>query len=215
MQNTKYKIFDISLPLTNDTIVYPGNPAVSISFQQSLPQDSANVSEISLGSHTGTHVDAPYHVNNKWKKMHEIPLDCFIGPCRVIDATGCTEAVHIRDLVRDRGIMSGERILAKTNNSIRGFDEWYDDYVYLDGGAAEFLAGKDIALFGIDYLSVKQRGSDDTRPHDALLQKNIPIFEGLNLKDVPPGEYQFIGLPLHIPGIDGAPARAILLDTSV
>jgi arylformamidase len=99
----------------------------------------------------------------------------------------------------------------KTSNSLRGYDRFYADYVWLDGDAAIFLAGKGIALFGIDYLSVKQKGGADNRPHTALLDKDIVIFEGLDLSAVEPGRYFFAGLPLRLVGLDGAPARAVLL----
>lgn len=204
-------IYDISLPLTDTTIVYPGNPDISITAHHQLPKDSSNISRIDFGSHSGTHIDAPRHADNKAMPIDKIPLNVFVGPCRVLDMTHCNDAVRIKDLTRKPGIRSGDRILVKTKNSLRGFDAFYDDYVYLDGDGADFLAGRDIALFGIDYLSVKQRGSKDFRPHTSLLNKNVPIFEGLDLKNVPAGEYYFIGLPLKFIGIDGSPARAVLV----
>src|SRR3989344_5546401 len=124
-------IYDISLSLTNKTIVYPGNPDISVEPHHKIPRDSSNISKISFGSHSGTHIDAPLHAKNGAMPIDAIHLKTFIGPCRVLDMTHCEDAVLIRDLARNKGIRSGERILVKTRNSLRGFDEFYEDYVYL------------------------------------------------------------------------------------
>ncbi|MDO8590750.1 MAG: hypothetical protein Q7R65_02090 [bacterium] len=108
-------------------------------------------------------------------------------------------------------VKKAERILVKTRNSLRGFDKFYDDYIYLNGDAADYLAELGISLFGIDYFSVKQRGSKDQRPHTSLLSKNIPIIEGLDLSQVPAGNYTLVCLPLKFTGIEGGPARVILI----
>jgi arylformamidase len=110
-----------------------------------------------------------------------------------------------------KDIQSGERILFKTTNSQRGFETFYADYIFLSGDAAEYLAEKGVKLVGIDALSIKQKGSPDTRPHTVLLAKNIPILEGINLIAVTEGIYHLIVLPLKFMHIDGSPARAILL----
>ncbi len=201
------EIIDISIPLTEKTIVYPGNPNVKI--VEKAGKSSVH-SEISFGSHTGTHVDAQKHVFPDGKALDEIPLVSFVGKARVLDMTDVKESISIEDVKRFN-VKAGERILVKTQNSLVGFETFRDDYIYLSGDAADYLASLPIALFGIDYLSIKKRGGSDNRPHTSLLSKNIPIFEGLNLKEAEPGEYFFVGLPLHFPGLDGSPARAILL----
>lgn len=215
------KIFDISLPLDNKTLIYPGNPEMTIEPYRTVPEHPTNLSKISLGSHTGTHVDAPRHVDNEAIGVDKINLETCIGPCRVLDISGVEEKITISDLEKEN-IRQGERILVKTQNSLRGFCEFREDYIYLDGDAADYLAGQGIILFGIDGLSVKKRGGparhgkpgvaggEDVRPHTSLLSKNIVIFEGLDLSGVDPGEYQFIGLPLRFTDLDGSPARAVL-----
>ncbi|MFY9457384.1 MAG: cyclase family protein, partial [Candidatus Spechtbacterales bacterium] len=120
------------------------------------------------------------------------------------------EKITTADLEKER-IREGERILVKTQNSLRGFEKFPDDPIYLDGDAADFLAERGIILFGIDWLSVKKRGGEDVRPHTSLLRKNIVLFEGLDLSNVESGEYQFVGLPLRFTNLDGAPARAVLI----
>ena len=204
-----FKIIDISLPLNSSTIIYPGNPKVQI---ESVREASSMDSKITLGSHTGTHIDAPKHVFEDGASLDAIPLEQMVGKCRVLDFTDAKNSIKISDLEK-HGIKEGERILAKTKNSSIGFDKFRNDYIYLDGDAAEYLAKKKIALFGIDYLSVKQKGSSDIRAHTELLKNNIVIFEGLDLSKADEGEYTFIGLPLKFTGIDGSPARAILLQS--
>lgn len=200
-------IIDISWPLAQGVAVYPGNPELRIVPQAG--KTSAH-SEITIGSHTGTHIDAPRHVFTRGKGINTVSLNTIIGPCRVVDCTQAQSAITVADLQPHR-ILRGERILVKTKNSRLGHKVFYTDYVYLDGDAAEWLAARKIKLFGIDYLSVKQRGSADNRPHTALLGKNIPIIEGLDLHAVKPGKYQLIALPLKFVGLDGAPARVVLV----
>ncbi len=203
----QFHVIDISLPLYQGMITYPGNPELKI---RPLLGRTSLITEINMGSHTGTHVDAQSHVFPKGKPIDSIKLSRFVGECRVVNMTHVKKAVMVADLAKEN-IKKGERILVKTKNSLKGFNKFYNNYIYLDGDAAEYLAKKNIGLFGIDYLSVKQKGSADHRPHTALLKKNIPIFEGLDLSKVSPGKYFFIGLPLRFIDMDGAPARAVLV----
>ena len=201
------KVIDISLSLHKNTIIYPGNPEVNI---KTIKGKTSTHSEIAMGSHTGTHMDAPKHIFENGDGVDKIDLNKVIGECRVLDMTRLKEAISADDFKKET-VKKGERILVKTRNSKRGFKKFYDDYVYLGGEAAEFLAQKKISLFGIDYLSVKKRGGLDNRPHTELLKNGIVIFEGLDLSKVKPGKYFFVGLPLKLMGLDGSPARAILL----
>ncbi|MSU55656.1 MAG: cyclase family protein [Candidatus Taylorbacteria bacterium] len=203
------EIFDISLPLNNKTVVYPGNVPLSIEVHHEMPEHATHLSKIVMGSHTGTHVDAPSHAVQGASSLDSIPIETFVGPCRVLDCTGSVSSIKISDL-KKFDVKRGERILVKTQNSLSGFDKFRDDYVYLDGDAADYLAELGIMIFGIDYFSVKQRGSKDQRPHTSLLSKNIPIIEGLDLSKVSAGDYMLICLPLKFVGIEGGPARVIL-----
>jgi len=209
-----FKIIDISIPLNSSTIIYPGDPKTVI---ESTEKGHPLVSKITLGSHTGTHIDAPKHFLKGGVSLDKIPLEQIVGKCRVLDFSDAEESIKISDLEK-HNIQAGERILAKTKNSEIGFDavpagrqEFSNDYIYLDSDAAEFLAEKKILLFGIDYLSVSKRGSSDKRAHTELLKNNIVIFESLDLSKAEAGEYTFVGLPLKFTGIDGSPVRAILL----
>lgn len=204
------RIYDISLSLNSKTIIYPGNPGMFIKPHKIVPEYPTNLSQIIFGSHTGTHADAPRHIDSGAIGVDKIDLGKCIGPCRVLDFANVEEKIAVADLERCN-IQAGERILARTKNSLRGFSQFFENFIYLDGDAADYLALKRIALFGIDSLSIKKCGGKDTRPHTSLLRKNIVIFEGLDLSKVKPGSYQFIGLPLKFTDLDGAPARAVLI----
>ncbi len=222
------QIIDISIPLNNATPIYPNNVPLSVSNYKSMPESATQLSSITMGSHTGTHIDAPGHAIAGAPMLDAVLLEVFIGPCRVLDFSSVTapggevtkamlEAEHIMQGSKEGNEGSqgnkGERILLKTYNSVRGFDIFYEDYVYLSGDGADYLARLGVMLVGIDALSIKQRGSSDHRPHLSLLSKNIPIMEGIDLKDVAEGDYELFCPPLAFTGIDGAPARAILIKT--
>lgn len=202
------KIIDISIPINKHTVVYPGNPAVEIEELKSQSSGSI-ISKITLGTHTATHADAQKHVIERGKPLETIPLDTFIGECRVIDCTEDNEFVSLKT-IEQANIQQGERILLKTHNSIRGFSTFYEDFIYVSPEAASYLAER-VSLIAIDYFSIKQKGSKDNRPHTAFLEKNIPIIEGIDLSSVEPGVYTLVALPLKLTDIDGAPLRAILL----
>ena len=203
------QIIDISIPLSSSTIVYPGNPQIEIEEIQSEASKSI-ISKITSGSHNGTHIDAPKHAIENGKSITDIPLDVFMGPCRVVDCTADTGAV-LRETLESKNIQSGERILLKTSNSQRGYTKFYPDFVYLSPEGAQYLSEVGIALVGIDYFSIKQKGSTDNRPHTLLLEKDIPIIEGIDLSQVEEGKYTLVAFPLKYMGMDGAPARVVLL----
>lgn len=206
----KNTIIDISVSLSEDTVVYPGDPQIKVGVFKEWSPTSSKLSEISFGTHSGTHIDSPAHCLENGKRIEDLSLDAFVGPARVLDFNSSVEKISKEDLV-SKNIKSGERILAKTRNSKEGFATWRDNFAYLDGEAADYLAEVGIKLFGIDYLSVKQKGSKDNRAHISLLSKDIPILETINLAEVEEGEYFLVCVPLKILGVEGAPARAILL----
>ncbi len=187
--------------------IYPGNPDVV--FEERSGRTSVHT-KLSFGTHTGTHMDAPKHVFEQGISVDKMPLSACIGPCRVLDMTHCKNAVKKEDLEREN-ISAQERILLKTKNSLGDQEVFTENYVYLDGDAADYLASIPVVLLGIDALSVKQSGGEDFRPHTAILEKNIPIIEGLALGEVPAGGYFLVALPLKLQGLDGSPVRAVLL----
>ena len=143
--------------------------------------------------------------------MESIPLACFVGPCRVLDFSASDESTIPRSFLELQNIQTGERIVFKTKNSDRGFAQMYDQYVSVSSEAAAYLAEVGVVLVGIDAPSIKARGSSDNCPHIALLERGIPIVEGIDLSLVAAGDYELCCLPLRLIGVEGAPARAILV----
>lgn len=203
------EIIDISLPISAEMPTYPGTAATQIHEVRS-GSGSSVLSEISLTSHAGTHIDAPSHSLPHSPAINELDITLFYGDCRVLDLTGCHTSISEHDLT-EHNIQPGERILFKTQNSQRGFAEFYDDYIYLESQAAHYLGELGVKLIGIDALSIKQRGAPDNTAHTALLSRGIPIIEGLNLKDIVPDTYTLCAFPLAFQGIDGSPTRAVLM----
>lgn len=202
------RIIDISMEIRPDMPVYPGDPAPCFERHATLAEDGYNVTLISLGSHTGTHVDAELHVSEQGRGVADLPPRSFYGPCEVLDLTGAGRVIRVEHL-RGRNIRQGSIVLLKTRTSLDDGGAFRDDYAHLTEEAALYLVDKGLLTLGIDSLSVE--GLDgDGRIHD-LLVRRMTVFEGLRLKDVVPGGYIFAGLPLKV-RLDGAPARAILIE---
>ena len=204
------KIFDVTLPISKELIVYPGDPPIKIKRTQTIGKNGAkyNLSAFSFGSHTGTHIDAPLHLFQNGLAADHLPLEMLIGPARVVEITSPRideEALQEFDLTAD------VRLLFKTRNSyLWGRNEFVQEYVYITPEAAKYLIKEGIKLVGIDYLSVEKFGSEEPLVHTELLGAGTIIIEGLNLREVEPGDYEMICLPLKVKDSDGSPARIVL-----
>jgi len=202
---------DISIPLRDGMVHWPNDPPISIKRIQDIEQGAtANLSTISMGAHSGTHVDAPIHFIRQGKGIDHIPLDTLVGKARVIEIKD-QESITPEELASHRP-RRGERILFKTRNTSEVWrkDDFVEDFVFISDAAADFLVNRGIRLVGVDYLSVGSFKHGGSYVHKTLLSSGIWIIEGLKLSDVTPGKYDLICLPLRIVGGDGAPARAIL-----
>ena len=203
------EIFDISVPIRDGMLHYTGNPPVHVRRVSSLEDgDQVNVSELDMGAHSGTHVDAPDHFLNGGAGAEMLPLESLIGPAEVVDATSATVALDLVTL-RDLELLppGAERILFKTRNSqLWSRNEFTRDFVRLDGEAAAYLVERGVKLLGIDYLSI-----GDAEAHRTLLSAGVVCVEGLDLRGIEPGSYELVCLPLKLVGSDGAPARAVLI----
>ncbi len=202
---------DVSVSLHTGMAHWPDNPPVQIEYMLHMSRgDICNVSTLSLGSHTGTHMDGPFHFLPEGKGLHEMPFDAAIGRARVLEISD-PESIK-PDELRLHKIRQGERLLFKTLNSSRCWqtDTFIEDFVYISQEAARYLASIGVKTVGIDYLSVGGYTKDGVETHRALLEADIWIIEGLDLSPVEPGTYELICLPVKIDGSDGAPARAIL-----
>lgn len=203
-------IIDISLEINEEMAFYPGNPQPEIEKYRQRPQDSTTESKITIGSHTGTHVDAPQHVMEGGKTVKEIELENFYGAASVLDLTGCKENVDRQDL--EKKDLENDIVLLKTDNSLNNYEEFREDFTYLTLEAVEYLIKKEVKTVGIDYLSlVEFEGGEKAAKAHRLANEKMTVIEGLDLRNVEPGNYEFSGMPLKME-TDGAPMRAVLID---
>ncbi len=200
---------DISVTTRDGMVHWPGDPPVHIERVQDLSRgDSHSLSNLSLGSHSGTHVDAPAHFLKGAIAIDDMPPGVMLGPARVIEITD-TNSIKPEELAQHR-LRRGQRILFKTRNSMlwHRTSEFVEDFVYLTPEAAKYLADRGVSVIGVDYLSVGGYHRDGSEVHRILLGAGIWIIEGLDLSAVEAGRYELACLPLKIENGDGAPARA-------
>jgi arylformamidase len=195
---------DVSVTIRPGMPIYAGDPGVSRELAKSIERgDAANVSRLELGAHTGTHVDAPCHFIPGGAAAEDLPLEPFVGPCVVVDATAASATIEADSLELPP---DAERVLFKTANSrLWERESFTPDFVRLGASAAHALVERGVRLVGIDYLSL---GTPEA--HVALLGRGVGVVEGLDLRGVDPGSYVIACLPVKIAGSDGAPARALL-----
>ncbi len=207
---SKTQWIDISLPLKPGMVHWPGDPPFEIQRVHNMGKgDGVNLSRIIMGTHSGTHIDAPIHFIANGKSVDLMPLEAAVGPARVIEIS---DGQSIKpDEIRKHRIRQGERILFKTSNSayLWNTNDFTEDFVFISDEAASYLAERKLTLVGVDYLSVG-RFKGGSGIHKALLQEGVWIIEGLNLSQVPQGKYDLICLPLRMVDADGAPCRAIV-----
>ena len=205
-------IYDVTVPIRSGMPIYEGDPPVKIEAASLLASgDSANVSFLHLGAHTGTHVDAPAHFIEGAAKIDSLSFDILIGPARLIHVAEDRTEID-SEFLSSCDLENVERIIFRTRNS--GFWEsgFRKDFTHLLPEAAEMLVNRGVKLVGTDYLSIEKFHSGHHRTHIALLARGVVIVEGLNLSGVPAGDYELICLPLKIAegAGDGAPARVVL-----
>lgn len=202
---------DISVPIRTGMPHWPDNPPIVVEKIMDMDHGAAaNVSKMSLGVHTGTHVDAPSHFTPDGPGVDALPLDALVGVARVIQIHG--DAVTVADL-EAANITRGERILLKTRNSPAAWQrpDFVENAVALTAESATWIAKRGVMTLGIDYLSVGSYAADNGEPvHHALIDAGIIMIEGLDLTAITPGVYDLVCLPLKIADADGAPARAIV-----
>jgi arylformamidase len=201
------KIIDISREICEGMTTYKNNEEKKpVITQTRTISEGSNECIISMNSHTGTHIDAPYHIFNNGKKIDELPLEYFYGKCKVFDLTSLDEKITKSDLDK-LDINENDIVLFKTKNS---FENEFDfDFVYLDKIAAQYLVDRKIKTVGIDSLGI-ERNQPEHETHKLLLRNNIPILEGLDLQNAENGEYTLCCFPLKL-NIDGSPVRAVLI----
>lgn len=199
---------DISVTLNEHLHIFPGDPVVRFERVHD-PTTHFHLTRIQLGSHAGTHIDAPAHLLPGGATVDAIPLNTLIGPCRVIDLRGQAGAISASTL-NASGLNGVQRLLLRTDNSrLWQQDGFVENYVGLTPDAARFLVECGIRLIGIDYLSIEPfEGMGEA--HRILLEASTIILEGLDLSNVSAGDFELICLPLKLVGLDGSPCRAVL-----
>ncbi|QRN83803.1 cyclase family protein [Chloroflexota bacterium] len=211
------RIYDISLPITPEMAVWPGDPEVTLRRVNSLDKgDSSNVTQLRMSVHTGTHIDAPLHFLKDGKSIGEISLQKLIGKALVMEMGELVDVITQSVLEQHPQIellKTISKVLLKTRNSAH-LDSWgrafHEDYVALDSSGAGYLAQFDLNLIGVDYLSVAAY-HDTHIPHKLLLEREIVLLEGITLAQVTAGIYDLYCLPMNLEECEGAPARAILI----
>ncbi len=208
------KIFDISLTISPDLPVWPGDSSIKLEQVESMDEGAqANVSRLSMGVHVGTHVDAPHHFMNDGRAIDQLPLEVLTGACYVEQLPDGVEAITAEALDGISLPTDAARILFGTSNSrfwSRGDMEFQEDFIAVTEDGARWLVERGVKLVGVDYLSVAPY-SDLVPTHRTLLGAGVVVVEGLDLSAVPRGFYDLYCLPLKLLGSDGAPARAILI----
>jgi len=209
------RVIDISLPIGKELMTWPGDPPAEVVPRSELSKgDQANVSDIRITTHTGTHIDPPLHFIEGADGIDRVPLEALYGPATVVDLRGRTGPISVEELEALSLPNGVERLLVKSDNSEiwrnlpAGFP---DSYTCFAPDSARWVVDRGIRLVGVDFLSVEQRGTPGHPTHLTFLENGVVIVEGLNLGDVEPGAYTLAVLPLRIVDGDGGPARAMLV----
>lgn len=208
----KKEFYDLTLEIHNDSTIFPGDPKVNLTAFQSIKHgDVCNITNLNLGSHTGTHIDAPKHFYDEGKTIDLIPFTSLIGKVKLFDLSYVNNNKICREDLDKLDIEENDIVFIKTTNSqLYNELKFSKEYVYLDSSAAKYLAKKKIATLGFDYFSVEKYDADISEVHYILLKENVVIIEGLDLRAVTEGYYDVYALPLRLKNIDGSPVRVII-----
>ncbi|MDQ1257266.1 MAG: arylformamidase [Candidatus Hydrogenedentes bacterium] len=199
---------DVSIPMRPGMTVWPGDPPFEcLPLKRIETGDGYNTSLLHLATHTGTHVDAPWHFERRGSRLDNVDPALFFGKALLIDLP----RVHVitENDLPDRHLPP--RVLFKTRNSDRSAEAPFNrDFVAIELDAAERLVQDGVRVVGVDGLSVAPFEQEDSATHHCLLSSNVLIVEGLRLKGLAAGPCQFVVLPLPVAGADGAPCRAFI-----
>jgi arylformamidase len=205
------RVYDLTAPITPNTVVYPGDPHFSTEDIASLKSGSQfHLCHMHLGNHTGTHIDFPAHVVHGGKTSTDFPIQSLIGSGLIIEVPETEMSITKIFIKSQESISQNDFVFFKTANSkISKQAEFTEKYVYIEPDAAEELIKKGVKIVGIDYISVDSYEAEGLPVHHALLSRDILIVEGLELKEVPTGRYKIYIMPNSIPDMDGLPVRVI------
>ena len=204
----KTNIIDISMDLNAKTIVWTADPPPNLKPILRKPKDECNFTWLDFGSHAGTHIDAPYYLYSKKWTTDKIPFARLMGACQVLDLTDVSNTITVQALKRHA--ITRRIILLKTKNSYDPMKKYNPQHVDLSPEGADYLVKKGVLTLGYDYQSFEREGKNIL--HRIFISRSITLIDNLRLKHAREKEYFLICLPIKVTGIDGAPARAILLE---
>jgi arylformamidase len=207
------KLYDISVPVGPGMLHYGRQPERTM-VESMANGDPGDVSRWLIGSHTGTHLDAPAHFHQGGETIENIPIDVFVGPARVLDLTGVEGSEVTADDLVGAGLDSADRVLLKTRNSTGALRETTKTpWVGIDAAAAELLVERGVRLVGIDYLTIDSpAGEADWPVHNILCPAGVIILEVIDLSAIPAGDYFLAALPVPLVGSEAAFGRAVLIE---
>ncbi|MFN2614757.1 MAG: cyclase family protein [Actinomycetota bacterium] len=206
-------IYDVTLGIHDGMLTWPGDPSVSLEPAKRIARgDPSNVSLLTLGTHTGTHVDAPFHFIDGAPGIDSLPPDVLYGDAVIVDMRGVEDTIGPDEV--NTFPEGATRVLMRTRNS----ELWKtpsppfpDFYVAMSPEGARAVVDRGITLLGTDFLSIEKKGSPGHPTHVTLLEAGVVIVEGLDLSGVEPGRYTIACMPLKLVGSDGSPARVFLI----
>ncbi|HEU0015687.1 MAG TPA: cyclase family protein [Longimicrobium sp.] len=201
-------LYDISRPVVSGMPVWPGDAPCRVGWTGRLAVDGANVAELGLSAHTGTHADGPHHLFDEGARIGAVPLDAFLGPARVVEARArqVLDAAWAADVL---AVGAPERLLVRTGAWVDAND-FPTRYAALDADAARTLVDAGVRLFGTDAPCVEAFDAAELPVHRILLAGGMAVLENLLLDTVPEGDYELIALPLRLEEADSSPVRAVL-----
>ncbi len=208
------RYLDISIPTDAHTTVFPGDPTPEFSWPGWTHEkgNPANVGFFKGGLHHGTHVDAPWHFIRQGRRLHEMPLEHWVGECQVLDLTAEDKCITAAALEK-AGVRPGiRRLLFKTRNSQTDYwhEPWNPNYIYIHMSAAAWCTARRMLVVGLDYLTIDTPEEPNFPSHVELLGHETLIIENLNLRDITPGVFELLAAPVNLVGVDGGWCRALL-----
>ena len=209
----KSEMIDLTAEITAETTVYPGDPKFSMQALATLHEAGShfNLSQLKLSNHLGTHIDFPAHVIAGGKSSSDYPLEYLCGECLIVDVPQVKRSIDA-EFIRALPIEKNQIVFFKTANSnLPKQGAFISDYVYMEPDAAIELVCKQPRIVGVDYISIDAADAEMLPVHHTLLEKDILIVEGLQLKSAPIGVCQVFIAPLNVPHLDGQPARVFAL----
>lgn len=211
------RFIDLSHPLTDGQLGFAGDPDLSITVHDTIASSGYNLTRISMATHQGTHIDAPYHFVEEGKTVDQMPLEWFYGPAWLVDLApgGCLPAktAITIDMLRPHAdkFQPGARVLFRTGwDRTFGTRECFGNGPNVTQEAAQWIADRRIRLLGMDTMTPNVDWMD---VHLTLLGKDVEIVivEALTNLDKLPERFTFVGFPLNIKGRDGSPIRAVAI----